>query len=189
MEYSDCSSSENLYYRRWTALSDGTLFLSVQQKLQHFTSVIDVSPIDHSMDKLVSLIQGSIDETCPIIKRNPNRRQTFRIDKPYITAELRSLIKEKNLLYSKCCKRPITYGQRYRQARNNLTNRLRRAESTYYHNLLKLHISDSKKTRNVLNIILNRKPKSTSTDTHQLHHGVNVRQPDQVAEIFDKLFY
>ena len=52
------------------------------------------------------------------------------LEKPYITAQIKELIAEKNRLQRKFSKWPITYGNQFRRVRNELTRIIRNAKST-----------------------------------------------------------
>ena len=55
-------------------------------------------------------------------------------DKPYITAELKSLIKEKHKIQRKFYKFPITYGSQYKSIKNKVARLTSRAKKEYFQN-------------------------------------------------------
>ena len=56
----------------------------------------------------------------------------FDRDKPYITTDIKALIKEKHKLQKKCNKFPITYDTEYRNLRNRLSIVIRSEKSAYF---------------------------------------------------------
>ena len=53
-------------------------------------------------------------------------------NKPYITEEIKKLIKERNRLQRKYIKRPITYGDSYRNLRNRITQLIKNSKTNYF---------------------------------------------------------
>ena len=74
-----------------------------------------------------------------------------------MTEEIRLLIQEKNRLYAKFCRKPLTYGQPYRVLRNRVNNMVDCRKKLYYQSLLGDCASDCKKTWNILNGLMGRK--------------------------------
>ena len=67
-----------------------------------------------------------LDANCPSKKIGVKK---LDISKPYITSDIKRLIKEKHKLqrlYNK--KKPLTFGERYRKCRNNLTSVVRQSK-------------------------------------------------------------
>ncbi len=65
----------------------------------------------------------------PIITK---RIKVNHLHKPYITPEIREMIKEKNKLARKHALKPITFGERYHRLRNKVTQAIRTAKGNYY---------------------------------------------------------
>ena len=57
-------------------------------------------------------------------------------DKPYITNEIKALIREKNKLQKLSAKWPLTYGQSYRSSRNKAKESISIPRSQYFKNRL-----------------------------------------------------
>ena len=81
-------------------------------------------------------------------KHFPLKSKTFNSNhefKPYITPDIKNLIKEKNKLARKYAKRPITYGERFRRLRNQVTLAIRTAKANYNKARLEQNSGNSKK--------------------------------------------
>ena len=172
-------------YRNWDNLTDD----SFREKL---ISELDIDlnndnfNIDNALDIIVLSITNTIDAICPmkISNSNPNKNKSS----PWITPEIKQLIKNKNRLYSKYCKKPITYGNQYKASRNYLANKIKISKKNYYLNLLNSCKNDCKKTWNVLNGLLNRKSKNTNNYS-KMFNGVEMTSNVQdITNIFNNYF-
>ena len=72
-----------------------------------------------------------------IIKKNPKvadplKVKKLNISKSYINNNIKLLIKEKHRLQRLFNKKPLTYGNQYRAARNHLNAVIRTAKSKYF---------------------------------------------------------
>ena len=170
--------------RDWRALDNGKLAEAVQEGLRHIPDNA-TRTIDDALQDLIKCIRSAMDSTCPLVPRRSNSR---RKNKPWISQDIVAQINAKNKLYDKFCKRPLTYGDQFRSARNHVTNLIRQSRASYYQNLLKSHMSNSKKTWEVLNTLLNRSRKSNDLFTF-ISDGVNTaNDPKGIAETFNKYF-
>ena len=113
----------------------------------------DQNNLDSTVDNFLNAINLTIDHFCPIITKTFRDRNT---DNPWCSSELKSLIKEKNKLFSKFIKRPLTFGDSYRRLRNKVNNMIKSQKKYYYQNKLCLFRSDTKKKWQVINELLNR---------------------------------
>ena len=108
-------------------------------------------------------------------------------NKPFITHEIKSLIKEKHKLQKKSAKYPLTYGDQYRTLRNRVTKMIRKAESQYYRSSLDNNKGNGKKTWQVINSILNRNNANKHPEKLDTHHGLITSKKD-IANHFNKFF-
>ena len=107
--------------------------------------------------------------------------------KPWITSEIKELIKEKNKLFSKFTKRPITYGNLYKSCRNRLNNLLKLKKKSYFQSKLLSCNNDSKKTWSILNEVMNRK--STKLKINEIMDGTElVEGAKNVADTLNSHF-
>ena len=68
------------------------------------------------------------------------------MNKPYITADIKQMMKERDKMQRKYARKPITHGEAYRRIRNMVCNAIKSAKANYYKNKLKGSSGDSKKT-------------------------------------------
>ena len=110
---------------------------------------------DDLMQNFIECFNCTIETFCSIkcvpSSKTKNRR------KPWINSELLCLIKEKNKLYNKYVKNPITFGQQYKSLRNRISNLLKSSKNFHYKNELNRHRNDNKQKWNIINEIMNRK--------------------------------
>ena len=93
------------------------------------------------LQNFYTIFNGLFDQYFPleVVKHNNDIES-----KPYITYEIKQLIKEKHKLQKKFAKYPLSYGDQYRQIRNRVTQTLRTAETNYYKTVLNKNQGKSK---------------------------------------------
>ena len=82
--------------------------------------------------------------------------------KPYISQEIKDLIKERNKLQRKFYKKTITYEQPYKSLRNRISHMISKAKSDHFKTKLTEARGNTKKTWSILNSVMGRNKKSTS---------------------------
>ena len=110
-----------------------------------------------------------------------------QISKPYITADINAMIKEKNKLQKKFATRPIKYGESFRRARNMVTQTIRNAQSNYYKNKLRQYSGNCRKTWDVLNSILKRQKACKLSDKFLVNNKM-ITNPTDIANKFNSFF-
>ena len=126
-------------------------------RVENINFELYLSDPDFLINKLIYCIKEVMNIHCPLqtkLKRRMNKN-------PWFTPELHNLTKEKNKLYKKFTRRPITYGPEYRSIRNRLNNAIDYAKKVYYQNKLNHSQNSAKKSWDVLNEILNRSQKKS----------------------------
>ena len=83
---------------------------------------------------------------------------------PYITPELKSLIKNKNKLQRLAAKWPLTYNEKFKTLRNLVNSKLRIAKFQYYKNKLSGCVGDARGTWEVINKVMKRKTGNNTND-------------------------
>ena len=89
----------------------------------------------------------------------PLQTKTIKTNTPkkaWLTAGIRQSIKTKNKLYKKFVKRPITYGDAYRQFRNRLTKIIKSSKNNYYQQKFNDTKGNIKETWKNVNTLLGR---------------------------------
>ena len=110
-----------------------------------------------------------------------------QMSKPYISADINAMIKEKNKLQKKFAIRPIKYGESFRRARNIVTRTIRNAKSTYYKNKLEQYSGNCKKTWNVINSILHRQKNERLSNEFLVNNKI-ITNPKEIANRFNDFF-
>ena len=108
--------------------------------------------------------------------------------KPYITAEIKAMIAERNRIQRKYAKRPITYGDAYRSIRNRVTQAIRTAKSNYYRRELERHSNNLKKYWKVINDILNRGKRIISVNSEFEIDSTLTNDSKEIANGFNRYF-
>lgn len=84
--------------------------------------------------------------------------------KPYITTEIKELIKERNKMQRKYVKKPLTYGETYRTLRNRVSLLIKNAKIDYYKSKLNDANGNNKKVWSVINQVMKRNRKQAKSN-------------------------
>ena len=104
-------------------------------------------------------LTNAYNEAYPFIVKKKKR---LDIDKPYITPEIKKLIKRKHALQKKYMKFPITYAEEFGRVRNAVTKATNLAKKRHYHELFKSDQCNQKRSWNVIKGILGQDNKGSS---------------------------
>ena len=130
-------------------------------------------------------IYSTLYDACfPMVKIKLGRRNS----KPWLSNELKNMIKQKNRLYKKNKQYP-TYQREfeYKKFRNSLSKRIHKAEKMYYKNLIEEHKGNVKKFWQITKFILNRN-KCTPLQTKFKYNDDIISDGDLVVEHFNNFF-
>ena len=124
---------------------------------------LNTIPLSDDVDVYYQCIKESIvqsfNEHIPLITKTvKSKRQSKR----WMTDELKQLIRERNKLFKKYLKRPITFGDEYRQLRNNVNIRLKTEKNNFIKNKLEQSHGNSKKVWTIVNDLLGRQSSKTN---------------------------
>ena len=106
-------------------------------------------------------------------------------NKPYITSEIKELIKERNRLLKKSIKYPLTYFDQYKQLRNQITREIRNSLSQYFRSRLQSCTGDAGGTWNVINDVLNRNKKSHTSNISLINNDNSCRGDQEISDILN----
>ena len=101
---------------------------------------------------LSNILKDSMNECFPYKTTRIKRK---KLENPWMTEELRTLINQKNKLYSKFVKSPITYGDEYKSIRNRVSHLIRDRKKQFYTEKFEGVKGDSKGTWKILSQMLN----------------------------------
>ena len=180
------SNNENsIKYRDWKPIDSDEFFQYISNELEHFNSLqLDsTSDIDSSLLQLTNILKNSVEVFCPEKTLSQPHDKKFC---PWFSDEIKSLIKEKNKLYRKYVKRPITFGEQYRMLRNRLNNLIKSKKKSYYKNLLVKYNNNLRKYWSVLNELLKRK-KNNSCEKLKIN-GNTTEDKNEIVNEFGNYF-
>ena len=113
-------------FRDWRNLETESFFEYFSNNIGEFMNDLgDDSNIN--ILNFTSLISDSIEKFCPLkyFPKSDNSK------KPWLSNDLKILIKEKNKLYKKYLKNPISFEFQYRTTRNQVNNNIKTAKKKY----------------------------------------------------------
>ena len=144
----------------------------------------NIDDVDELYDKFNCLITAAYCSAYPIVT---TRRKKLDELKPYIDSDLKRLISQKNKLYKKYRKYPITYGAAYRQLRNQVTTQVRSARTNYFRQRMVLTSNNSSKAWGVVRQMIGNKTKDSTAIS--LNSGDDaIIDNNNVAQKFNEYF-
>ena len=149
--------NRKLSFRNWKSLDCEEFSSFLRSELTNFTIEKDLDSNSNTLN-FISILSKSLDKFCPITHRKPLKTAY----KPWLTQDLKNLVKEKNKLYKKYLNKPLTYGSQYRKLRNHVNNCIKLRKNKYYQDSLTKCGNNSKKTWSILNELLGRSKRGGS---------------------------
>ena len=131
------------------------------------------SDTNEIFDNFSSVFSGLFEQNFPKLTKTVKKR---RKDKPYITQEIKILMKERDCMQKKYAKHPLTYDEQFKRLRNQVTNKIRKAKHQYYKNILDSSSGDTKKTWSVINQII----RPNDENKNKTNKFSNPTNPDEV---------
>ena len=171
----------------------------ILKRIMHPTNIADFVTECNSMDwaSIVCLNDAQLaytsfhDTFSKIYNRHfPLKRFKFsyRNRKPWLTNELKMLIKQKNKMFIKQKKYQTDNNiNEYKLFRNKLNKTLHNAERNHYHNLLEEHKSDLKKSWNILKTVINKKVHKKNPAYFRYNNSI-LKDKEVIAERFNDFF-
>ena len=115
--------------------------------------VMNTSDVTVAYSNFELIYRSLYDKHFPLINKIVCNKNN---DKPYITHEIKMLIKDKNKLARKYAQYPITYGKMYKSLRNKVTNEIKKSKCKYFNDKLMECSADAGRTWKIINSVLNR---------------------------------
>ena len=124
-----------------------------------------VTEMYNSFSNRIELLFNS---NCPV---TTVRIKKLDHEKPYISHDIKLLIKEKHRLQRLFVKKPITYGREYRDIRNTVNKIIRKAKDSYYRCKIKNanEQNNTKETWNILNHLMGRGKTNSLPDEMEIN--------------------
>ena len=141
-------------FRNYKA-SDQRLILHCLE--ENFSNFSVEGEINDTFDRFIKILQDTMDVCYPYqtVTIKPKA-----IKNPWMTDELRLLIKDRDKLHSKYCERPITYGAAYRSLRNRVNRLIAAKKKDFYNKEFNEVKGNQKETWKKLSKLLNTSSKS-----------------------------
>ena len=160
---SDKSESFEIKYRNFSDIN----IINFRSELQKVDwSLVYSNYSNSSYENFLLIFKNLYNKHFPILTRKVKLN-----NKPYITNEIKRLIREKNKLQKLSAKWPLSYGQSYRSIRNKVTESISIAKSQYFKKRLLNSAGDPKNTWKVINEVMNR---NRTKQSHTINNNTNV---------------
>ena len=157
-------NTKTITYRKKGEDCDNRFKVALEDSDIH--DVLEINDVNRAFKKFNDIFKNLYDEAYPIITKRVSMKN---LNNPWLTRGLMESIKNKNRLYKKFVKRPITYGDLYRSYRNHLTKLIKEDKSKYFKDKLNNCNGDVKKTWEIINNITGRK-KSNKTKLFKINN-------------------
>ena len=175
---------ENNSFTKRKINEENILCFKEKLSMKNWDEILAIEDTQCAYDLFYQSFSSLYNETFPLITIKSGSRKY----KPWLTDELKSLIKHKNRLYKKSKQYPsYKREQEYKSFRNSLTKQLNLAEKHYIQNLLEEHKGNVKKFWQITKFILN-KHKRSSLQTKFNHNNKIITDGDIIAEHFNNFF-
>ena len=160
-----------------------------QQLLNHVNEMFADFSLQDDVNSSYALfnnkMQQIIENYFPLRVKKIKKR---KLDSPWMNNEILTAIRDKNKIYKKYLKKPVTYGSEYRAIRNQLNNKIKFAKRRYYNNLLHDAAGNCKQMWKVLNQILQRKTNNANTINALTVDDNNVTSRNEIVNILNDYF-
>ena len=141
-------------------------------------------PLENMYDKVSDIIINVVHEEIPLKNVKIKNKS---ISKPWVTPELIKHIKERHKLYKKYLKRPLSFGQQYRELRNRVNTMLINAKKQYYKTKFKETTGNSKKTWELINEVINKSKEKPKIEYINVNN-IKVTDPQILCNNFNTYF-
>ena len=176
--------SINLFARDYSKFSEESFCDDVS--IQNFDN--DYTDVNEQFNDFYFRLKGVVDRHAPIKKLKPKEVKIQH--KPWITSELRKLIKKKNRLFNRKKRQPCNEDikARYNELRNKVNRELNKAKKAYYASYFKENSKNSKKVWEGIKSIINTKNPNITIVNHLKINKETIDDPKQISESFNKYF-
>lgn len=145
-------------YRDYDNMDDSRLCEYMRER---FSTVERDDNPDREYNMISNIISSTVEEVIPLKSVKIKSKQ---VNKPWISQEILEHIKERHKLYKKYLKRPIMFGNKYRECRNRVNNLIKDAERCYYRSKLSASQGNGKQTWKIINEIINSKEEQSKLE-------------------------
>ncbi|XP_069986284.1 uncharacterized protein [Penaeus vannamei] len=177
----NCDKKE-IYYRDFS--SDNISLFSNNLLSCSWENIKACNNPNESMETFLSSLSNLFTEHFPMKSKIIKYKA---LNKPYITADIKALISEKNKSQRKFAKHPLQYGAKYRQLRNRMTTLIRNSKLSYFKDQLESNAGNSRKSWKTIYAVLH-KVKQENTETNFIIDGQITDCHQNIANNFNTYF-
>ena len=177
------SSNRNFFsYRQFSDININNFKNDLE--LVTWDLVFSSSNADVAYDNFILIFKNIFDKNFPLIYKSVNVNHD---NKPYINNNLKELIKQKNKIHKKYLKKPLTFCTQYKSIRNKLNLLIKQSKCKYYQDKLNNNYGNTKKTREVINEILNRSSTQKINNSFNINNNL-IDDPLTVVQEFNNYY-
>ena len=178
-----CKLEDCMMVRRVINEANTTMFINKLAECD-WSDLLYQSDPQYAYDLFHETFNKFYNECFPTVKYKLGQRNS----KPWLSNELKEMIKQKNRLYKKAKQYPsYKREQEYKSLRNVTTKMLDKAEKSYYKNLLEEHKGNVKKFWQITKCILNKHKRSPQQTKFKYNNDL-ISDGNAVAEQFNNYF-
>ena len=157
-----------------------------QRKIKHvdFSDIKDIEQAQQGYTSFIDRITREFIEAFPKVSANVKYKNRL----PWLTIQLKNMIKTKNKLYYKSVERPTQINcNNYKNYKRELNRELRKAERDYIHKAIISSASKPKTQWNIINKIINKKTVE-SYPLEFVHQNSMISNEQEIADGFNNYF-
>ena len=173
-------SLKRISYRKSGPNCDENFKLMIDQI--DFDAIYEEIDVNEAFEKFHDLLFRCYNDSYPIVTKVIKDE----VPNPWLTSAIKQSIRNKNKLYKKFLKRPITYGNEYRTYRNLLGKVVKKAKNDYYQLKFNESHGNIKQTWKNINHLLGK----THSNKNKIFNinGKKVDNESQIAHAFNEYY-
>ena len=163
---------------------------TTKQQFSKMISVIDwstiagIESVDDTYESFIELVSSKFNYCFPVVSK---KEKMLDLQKPYISSDIKSLIREKHRLQRLYMKWPITYEKDFKTIRNRVNTRIREAKALYCQTKLRESSGNENNTWKILNNLTSR-GNNNNDNVELCVNGNIVSSPVDIAIEFNRYF-
>ena len=176
------NDKQQISYRKRGEFCDNQFKTAIESS--NILDVLLMNDVNEAFSVFSDIVVKVYNESYPLVVKTISQHN---LERPWLSSAIKVSIKNKNKLYKKYTKRPVTYGDLYRRYRNLLTKTINQAKNDYYKSKFNESNGNIKDTWKLINKIMGRNSKKSNSSTFKIN-GSLVDDPNTIADSFNNYY-
>ena len=180
---SSIAIKKGIKYIRWFTENNTNKFKVLCER-ENWAQVLTITDVQLEYSTLNNLIEQNFQRSFPIVEL----KQSYAKRIPWITPELKTEIRYKNLLYRKSIRMPSQINRvKYKETKRILNNKLRRAKRNYYNNKIQSQNKDPNQYWKIIKEIIGHEVPKEYPD-YFMSYDEMISEDQLIADRFNEFF-